>query len=145
MGVTETVAAPETGANAAPPPPPPLPPPAHPGPFLAARSPEARLAGLLAFALAAEAGEGATADVLARRGAEADRLLTEHAYKLLHNHVSEIRREAVAEHMAALRPPLGFWGVAGACLAAVAVAGLGALWLVAHPAALADAVSLLGG
>lgn len=144
MGDTDTVQAPGTApgasATAAA-----TPPPAGPGLFLASRPPEARLEGLLAFALATEAGEGASADTLAKRGAEADRLLTEHAYKLLHNHVSDIRREAVAEHMAALRPPLGFWGVAAACLAALAVAGLAALWLVAHPSALAAAISLLGG
>lgn len=137
MGVTETVPAPETATNTAAAP--------SPAAFLAARPKEARLEGLLAFALAAEAGEGAAPDTVARRGAEAERLLTEHAYKLLHNHLADIRREAVAEHMAALRPPLGFWGVAAACLAAVAAAGLAALWLVAHPAALAAAVALLGG
>jgi hypothetical protein len=144
MGVTETVPAPETATNSGPAAA--APPPPSPAPFLAARPPEARLEGLLAFALAAEAGDAAaTPETLAKRGAEADRLLTEHAYRLLHNHVAEIRREAVAEHMAALRPPLGFWASAAACLAALAVAGLGALWLVAHPSALAAAVSLLGG
>ncbi len=140
MGVTETVPAPETATTPAAPPP-----QTAPGPFLAARPRDARVEALLAFALAAEAGEGASPDTVARRGAEAERLLTEHAHKLLHNHLGEIRREAVAEHMAALRPPLGFWGVAGACLAAVALVALGALWLVAHPAALAAALSLLGG
>lgn len=133
MGVTET-AAPRVAE------------PPRPDAFVSALPRDSRLQGLLAFALAAEGGDAvATPEVVRSRSAEAERLLTEHAYRLLHNRVDEIRRDAVAEHMAALRPPLGFWGVAAACLAALAVFGLGALWLVAHPQALASAVALLGG
>jgi len=132
MGATETAPEAEAGSET-------------PAPFLATRPKEERLDALLAFALAAEAGQPATPGVIVARGEEASRLLTEHAYRLLHNHLGEIRREAVAEHMAALRPPLGFWGVSAACLAACAVFGAGALWLIAHPTSLAALVSLLGG
>ncbi|MBY0336515.1 MAG: hypothetical protein K2X11_07870 [Acetobacteraceae bacterium] len=124
-------------------------PPAGPQPapdrYLAGRPREERLAGLVAFALATEAREAATDETVAARRREADRLLTEHAFRLLHNQVAEIRREAVAEHMAALRPPLGFWGIAAACGTALAVFGVVALWLIAHPGSLAALTALLGG
>jgi hypothetical protein len=118
---------------------------ATPEVFLARRPAEERLVNLVAFALAAEAKDPPTDDTLAARRREADKLLTENAFRTLHNQLAEIRREAVAEHMAALRPPLGFWGVAAACGAALLVFGLGTLWLVAHPGSLAALTSMMGG
>jgi len=93
--------------------------------FLA--GPDTRLRDLVAFALAAEAGRPvppAGVEGL-RNKAEAD--LQAHAFRLLHNQVETIRREAVAEQMARMSRGLSFSGVVIANLLALAVAGVVAL------------------
>ncbi|WP_111396836.1 hypothetical protein [Humitalea rosea] len=94
--------------------------------------PTERIEALLAFALSAEGADPAplAADVMARRRAEADRLLTEHAFRLLHNRVEEIRGTATAEALRGLRAPPGFVTLVLAVLVGLGVAA-GAV-LLAH-------------
>lgn len=100
-----------------------------------------RVEVLVAQALAAEAGE----EVGQSHEAEASRLLTDHAFRLLHNQLGELRREAVAEHLAGLRPPPGFWTIfLAALLASLAMAAIG-LFLIARPGLLAQLTAMLGG
>lgn len=90
-----------------------------------------RLPALLGFALAVEKAAVTTPlrveDIPARR-AEADRLLTEWAFRHLHNRLDEIRRDAVAEALARQPRPPGFATLLLANLLALALVG-GALWL----------------
>lgn len=99
-----------------------------------------RLERLVAEALAREAGT----ELAPAHADMARRLLAEHAFLHLHNRVAEIRREAMEEHMARLRPPLGFWGTVAATLLALALAGGLALFLASQPA-LSDWLRLLPG
>jgi hypothetical protein len=100
-----------------------------------------RVEGLVAQALAAEMGD----EVDHAHEAEASRLLTDYAFRLLHNQLGEVRREAVAEHMAGLRPPPRFWTIFFASLlAALTTGGIG-LFLIARPALLAQLTAKLGG
>jgi len=98
-----------------------------------------RVAMLLAQALAAPAAPGPAEQ------AEADRLLHDHAFRLVHNELHEIRREAVAEHLGALKAPPGFWTIAAACFTALLGFGLVLLFLAAHPATFGQLVALMGG
>lgn len=100
-----------------------------------------RVEVLLAQALAAEAG----AEVDQSHEAEASRLLTDHAFRLLHNQLGEVRREAVAEHLAGLRPPPGFWRIFLAALLAALAAGAVGIFLIARPGLLAQLTAMLGG
>lgn len=117
----EPAAAPPAGAVRPAPPPPPA-----PGvtlrDFLA--GPETRMRDLLAFGLAVEAGRppGPEAIETLRRQAEAD--LQSHAFRLLHNQVETIRREAMEEQMARTRAAsLGFGGAVAANLLALVLVG----------------------
>jgi hypothetical protein len=90
--------------------------------FLA--GPETRMRDLLAFGLAVEAGRPPAPDAVEtlRRQAEAD--LQAHAFRLLHNQVETIRREAMEEQMARMRgASLGFGGAVVANLVALALVG----------------------
>jgi hypothetical protein len=89
---------------------------------------EDRLPALLGFALAAEAGGPLRAEEAPARRAEAERLMTEWAFRHLHNRLDEIRREAVAEAQARQPRPPGFATLLLANLLALAIAG-GAWWL----------------
>ena len=100
-----------------------------------------RIEALLAAALATEAGEEQTS----AHAAEASRLLTDHAFRLLHNQVAEIRQEAVAEHLGRLRAPPRFLGIFTACLAALLVFGCLGLFLIARPPLQAHLIAMFGG
>jgi hypothetical protein len=86
-----------------------------------------RLADLLAFAMAAEAGRPVTPDAVDRLRRAAVAELDQQAFRTLHNRVQEIRREAVAEELTKMRPPPGFLTIVLAVLVALVLAGAG-LW-----------------
>lgn len=92
--------------------------------------PGERMEALLAFALAAEAADPSPppAELVARRRAEADRLLTDQAFRLLHNRVEEIRAIATAEALRGLRAPPGFVTLVLAVLVGLGLAA-GAVFL----------------
>jgi len=113
--------------------------------FREGRTPEDRLVDLLAFALAAEKAQAATPPVIERLRQEATATLTDHAFRYLHNSVDQIRRDAITEHLGALRKPPGFGTLLLANLVALAIAGLGAYWLATHPAIIAGLAGLLSG
>lgn len=107
------------------------------GPSLAAfRSGGAdhRLRDLLAFAMATEAGRPLPADGVETLRRQADAELEAYAFRTLHNRVEAIRREAMDEQVARLRPTTGFLGLllanllATCIVAGVILAGL-AWWL----------------
>jgi hypothetical protein len=104
---------------------------------------EDRLADLLAFAMAAEAGEPPTAESVDRLRRRAGTELTDHAFRLLHNRVEEIRRDAVAEALGRLPRPPGFATIVVANLLALLLCG-GALWLAAGSGWLAPLSRALG-
>ncbi|MDO9708239.1 hypothetical protein [Paracraurococcus lichenis] len=104
-----------------------------------------RLVDLLAFALAAERRQPATEDGIVTLRQEASRLLSEHAFRYLHNAVDQIRRDAVSEHLGRSARPPGFGTLLLANLLALVVAGLAAFWLALHPATLAGLAGLLSG
>jgi hypothetical protein len=85
---------------------------------------DTRLRDLLAFGMAVQAGRPLGPDGVEglRRTAEAD--LHAHAFRLLHNQVEEIRRQAVAEQLDRTPRPLGFSGAVLANLLGLALAGL---------------------
>lgn len=104
---------------------------------------EDRVADLLAFALATEAAEtGPAAVERARRQAGA--LLADHAARMMHNRIEEIRREAVTEQLGRLRRPRGLPAMVFANLLALAIAGGLALLLWSQPALLAPLLARLG-
>jgi hypothetical protein len=96
-------------------------------PYLAATNGD-RVAGLLAYALAAEAGEAGAPGGPAKRRDEALRELEVWAFRRLHNQADELRRAGAAEARAAMRPPPSFLTLVLASLTALAIAG-GAAWL----------------
>jgi hypothetical protein len=106
---------------------------------------EDRLTDLLAFALAVEADAPPSPEEVHRHRQQAVAELHGHAFRVLHNRIEEIRREAVTEHLAHLPRPLGFAGTLGACLAALLVAAVAAGWLSRHPDVLARLLAVLGG
>ena len=115
----------------------PVPAPTPAGPSLAAfRSGGAdhRLRDLLAFAMATEAGRPLPADGVEALRRQADAELEAYAFRTLHNRVEAIRREAMDEQVARLRPTTGFFGLllanllATCIVAGVVLAGL-AWWL----------------
>lgn len=87
--------------------------------------PEMRLRDLLAFAHAAEAG-GTQPDIAALR-LRAEGELNAYAFRLLHNRVEDIRREAMQEQVASIRPTLSFSTLVAANVVALAAAGIGVL------------------
>jgi hypothetical protein len=88
--------------------------------------PEMRLRDMLAFAMAADSG-GAAPDITGLRQ-KAEGELNAYAFRLLHNRVEEIRREAMQEQIAGMRPTLGFATLVAANAVALVAAGvIGAL------------------
>jgi hypothetical protein len=108
----------------------PVPPaaPLAPADFLSG-APEDRARGLLAFALALEAGDASSAETIVARREEADRLLTEDGFRRLHNRIEEIGRNAVLEHLGNMRQPPGFITLIVANIAGLVL--VGALFLLA--------------
>ncbi|PWS36673.1 hypothetical protein DFH01_16180 [Falsiroseomonas bella] len=110
---------------------------------------ESRLRDLLAFGMAVQAGKPPGPDGVEslRRKAEAD--LHAYAFRLLHNQVEEIRRQAVAEQLDRFPRPLGFPGAVLANLAALALgAALVAVTLALDPtipSRLAELLARLSG
>lgn len=113
--------------------------------FLTGRPGEDRMVGLLAFALATEAGAAPTPDVIDRHRQAAVTALSDHAFRYLHNTVEQIRRDAVAEQLGGLRRPPGFIRLVLANLLALALGGLAVGWAALHPETLADIVGRLAG
>jgi hypothetical protein len=92
--------------------------------FLA--GPETRLRDLLAFGMAAEGGRLPPDGIEGlRRQADAD--LQAHAFRILHNQVETIRRQAVDEQIGRVRGGLGFGRAVLANLLALAIAGVAVL------------------
>lgn len=106
---------------------------------------EDRLVDLLAYALAAEAQVPATQPAIERLRGRAAAELADHAARLMHNRIEEIRRDAVAEHLGTLRRPPGFATLVLANLVACALAGAAALWLSTRPDLLARLLAWMGG
>jgi hypothetical protein len=110
---------------------------------------ESRLRDLLAFGMAVQAGRPPGPDGVdgLRRKAEAD--LHAYAFRLLHNQVEEIRRQAIAEQLDRMPRPLGFPGAVLANLAALALAAaIVAVTLALDPtipSRLADLLARLSG
>lgn len=96
---------------------------------LRSNDPEMRLRDLLVFGYAAEAGTAAPDIPALRLRAEGE--LNAFAYRLLHNRVEEIRREAMQEQIAGMRPTLGFATLVAANALGLVAAGLAGalLWL----------------
>jgi hypothetical protein len=123
-----------------------LPEPAtSPAAFQADQPGDNRLAGLLAFALAAERQEAADPETVARLKREAEAALCDHAFRYLHNNVEHLRREAVAEQLGHLPRPPGLLRLVAANLVALAIAGAAGGWLALHPQTLAGLTGLLTG
>lgn len=122
-------------------------PPPQAAPALSAFAPEGpgRLAGLLAFALAVEAGAPATPEEIARLRARAAAELDAHAVTTMHNRIQEIRQEAVVEHLAHLPRPLGFFGAFCASLLALLLGAAAAAWLSGHGEMLHRLLAVFGG
>ena len=112
--------------------------------FLSGRA-EDRLVDLLAFALAAEGKAAPGQAGVERLRSRAASELADHAARSMHNRIEEIRRDAVNEHLGALRRPLGFAGIVLANLVALGLAGVAGLWLAQRPDLLAHASAWLGG
>ncbi len=112
--------------------------------FRAGRSGAERTTDLLAFAIATEKGLPPTPDGVERARQEADAALGDHSIRYLHNHVEQIRQEAVAAHLGRLRPPPGFLRLVAANLVALAVAGGLAAWLWTRPEVRTALAGLLG-
>ena len=113
--------------------------------FRAGRPDEERLVDLLAYALGAEKGQPAVPEAVEGLRREASKALSEHAFRYLHNSVEQIRREAVTEHLGALRRPPGFFRLILANLVALAVGALIALGLAPYIATMAGLSGLMTG
>jgi hypothetical protein len=113
--------------------------------FRAGRSDTERTADLLAFAIATERGLPQTPDGIERARQDADAALGDYSLRYLHNHVAELRQEAIAEHLGRLRKPPGFFGLVIANLFALALAGALSFLAWKHPEVLTAAAGLLGG
>lgn len=104
--------------------------PLTPSEFLSGQ-PEERMTDLMAFALAVEAGEMPGEAAVARMRIRASAELADHAARLTHNRIDEIRRDVVAEHLGRLRPPPGFATLVLANLVAIACVGAVGFWVAA--------------
>jgi hypothetical protein len=113
--------------------------------FLADRPGDDRVVGLLAYALATEAGAAPTPEAIDRHRQTAVTALSEYAFRYLHNTVEQIRRDAVAEQLGGLRRPPSFARLVLANLLALALGGLAAGWVALHPETLAGLTGLLAG
>ncbi len=92
-------------------------------------TPENRLRDLLAFGMATEAGRPLTPTSLAALQQKADSELHGYAFRLLHNQIETIRREAMEEQRARGPRALGFVRTVLANLVALLLAGGGAVAL----------------
>jgi hypothetical protein len=98
-------------------------------PYLAAAGGD-QVAGLLAYALASEAGDAGSPRGPAKRRDEALRELAVWAFRRLHNQADELRREGAAEARAAIRAPPCFLTLVLASLIAIGIAAAAAAaWL----------------
>ncbi|MBX6373361.1 MAG: hypothetical protein IRZ13_03890 [Acetobacteraceae bacterium] len=115
-----------------------------------------RLAELLAYALAVEAHEAATAkgeapaspptaEAIERLREQATRDLHEYSFRLVHNRIEEIRAEAVAEYLGRHPRPPGFASLVLANLLALGLAAIVAGWMHGHPEILARLLAAFGG
>lgn len=122
----------------------PPPEPAPAAPPLALRDvlagPETRMRDLLAFALAAEAGRPVPPGAIETLRNKAEAELQAHAFRLLHNQVETIRREAVAEQISRMPRGLSFSRVVIANLVAIAVATVLAVLMTSGEPPLLDAL-----
>lgn len=104
-----------------------------------------RVVDLFAYALAVEdkapPGPAGIDRLRSRAAAE----LADHAARIMHNRIEEIRRDAVGEHLGALRRPPGFVTLVLANLVGCTLAGAGALWLTTRPELLARLIAWIGG
>jgi hypothetical protein len=99
---------------------------------------------LTAYALAAAAREVPTPEAVEARRNEATRLLTDYAFRTLHNEVTTLRRDAVSEYLAGRQESSGIWRLIGVCTVALMLSGVFTLWLVTQPERLAALVTALG-
>lgn len=99
---------------------------------------------LLAFALAAQAGDALSAETIEKRRREADAALAAWAHRYLHNRIEELRLEAVREHLAGLRPSPGFARLILAAFAGVLLAALALAWLTGNDGLILAAGARLG-
>lgn len=104
--------------------------------FISGRA-EDRLTDLLAFALAAEAGDPPNAEAIERHRRRAAGELADHATRTMHNRIEEIRRDAVAEQLHGIRRPMGFIGTVLANVVAMGLVLALGWWLASDPALLA--------
>jgi len=111
--------------------------------FLSGRA-EDRLTDLLAFALAAEAGDPPSAEAIERHRRRAAGELADHAARTMHNRIEEIRRDAVAEHLHAIRRPMGFIGTVLANIVALGVVLAIGWWVASDPALVARLGAMVG-
>jgi len=105
---------------------------------------EDRLTDLLAFALASEAAEPPGPDGVERHRRRAAAELADHAARAMHNRIEEIRRDAVAEHIGALRRPMGFLQTVIANLVALGAAFGLWWWIAGDPTLLARLSAMIG-
>jgi hypothetical protein len=99
---------------------------------------------LTAYALVAAAQEIPTAEAVEARRPDAMRLLTDHAFRTLHNEVAALRRDAVSDSLAGRREGPSIWGMVGACFMALLLSSLLILWVLTQPERLAALVTALG-
>jgi len=125
-------AAPDSGARRDP--------AAAPSPRAFLAGPETRLRDLLAYALAAEAGRPVAPAAIEELRNKAEAELQAHAFRVLHNQVETIRRDAVAEQMSRMSRGLSFSRVVIANLVAIAVAAVLALLMTLGEPPLLDAL-----
>lgn len=108
-----------------------------------------RLRDMLTFAMAVETGKPPAPDGIAALRRKADADLHDYAFRLLHNQVEEIRRQAVAEQVDRAPRPPGFGGLVLANLTALALVGLLAVVTLAldptMPARLGQLLTSLSG
>ncbi|MCK8783364.1 hypothetical protein M0638_03070 [Roseomonas sp. NAR14] len=105
---------------------------------------EMRLADRLAFAMAVEAGQPATPELIERLRRQASADLHSHAFRLLHNQVAEIRQNAVLEHLGRMPRPPGFVKLVLATLCGLLLAALPVAWVALHPPTQRELLDLLG-
>lgn len=99
---------------------------------------------LTAYALVAAAREVPTAEAVEARRSDATRLLTEYAFRTLHNEVMTLRRDAVSDYLAGRREGTSIWRLVGACTVALMLSSVFVLWVVTQPERLAALVTALG-
>jgi hypothetical protein len=99
---------------------------------------------LTAYALAAAAHEVPTPEAVEAKRHQAMRLLTDHAFRTLHNEVAALRRDAVSEFLAGRREVPSMWGMVGASFMALLLSSVLILWVLTQPERLVALVTALG-